>query len=119
MKRAIVTLASSIGKIDVDVDIPENDEERRKGLSGRAVQRGMLFQHNGERVVHYVMDGMVEPIVVLFIDVTGFVVSVDHAHPGGSISHRGPPIGWVLELPLYAHAHMRRPLRLAKITPVR
>ncbi|AGB33193.1 hypothetical protein C488_16537 [Natrinema pellirubrum DSM 15624] len=94
-------------KAVVDVEIADDTRERRTGLSNHdSLERGngMLFVHNGERDLTYVMREMDFDIDIIFIDADGEITQIHHARapePGEDgeelqYSGRGK---WVLEVP--------------------
>lgn len=101
MRPVGVLLETTHGNtVAFSADLTETAAERARGLSSKAVvDRAMIFEESGRPTLHYTMRKMKVPIDLVFVDVHGFVASVQYGFPGTNVLYHGAPIRWVLELP--------------------
>jgi len=108
-QAATVTVSTPDGQrlATVEASVADTHCQRYDGLSGTeslAEGSGMLFVHDGERDLTYVMRGMNYGLDMIFVDADGRVTAVESAPPPGpnedgndiSRSGRGK---YVLEVP--------------------
>lgn len=108
-QAATVTVTTPDGErlATVDADVSDTHCQRYDGLSGTdslANGSGMLFVHDSEGQLRYVMRGMNYGLDMIFVDASGRVTAVESAPPPGpnedgndiSRSGRGK---YVLEVP--------------------
>lgn len=105
MKLVTLTMVDDGGRVvSMPADLTETPEERRRGLSGRAlVERPMIFREAGGATIHYTMRSMLVPLDILAVDDRGVVVDAALASPGDEMVYRRPyggrPIHWIVEMP--------------------
>jgi uncharacterized membrane protein (UPF0127 family) len=80
-----LTIESSNGdKVEVWVEIADNDAERARGLMGRtalAEDRGMLFVFDEEQTLSFWMKNTLIPLSIAFMDSEGRIVDIQDMKP--------------------------------------
>lgn len=98
-----LTVETAEGTREFLVELADEPEERQRGLMFRtelATDRGMLFVHSGDAVLHMWMKNTYIPLDMLFIDSDGRIAAIiENAEPRSErILSSGVPVRAVLEL---------------------
>jgi uncharacterized membrane protein (UPF0127 family) len=84
-KLRTLTIESSKGdKVEVRVEIADNDAERARGLMGRTAlgeDRGMLFVFDEEQPLSFWMKNTLIPLSIAFMDSEGRIVDIQDMKP--------------------------------------
>jgi uncharacterized membrane protein (UPF0127 family) len=84
-KLRSLTIESSNGeRVEVWVEIADNDAERARGLMGRtalAEDRGMLFVFDEEQTLSFWMKNTLIPLSIAFMDSEGRIVDIQDMKP--------------------------------------
>jgi uncharacterized membrane protein (UPF0127 family) len=86
-----VSIINSEGeRVEVEVEIADNDAERQRGLMERtalAENAGMLFVFEREQPLSFWMKNTLIPLSVAYIDSTGRIVDIQDMEPLDETSH--------------------------------
>jgi uncharacterized protein len=91
LQTPTVSIINSEGeRVEVEVEIADNDAERQRGLMERtalAENAGMLFVFEREQPLSFWMKNTLIPLSVAYIDSTGRIVDIQDMEPLDETSH--------------------------------
>jgi uncharacterized protein len=102
-QSATVAITSSDGtRTEVQVEIADDDAERRRGLMERtalAENAGMLFVFDREQALSFWMRNTLIPLSIAYIDSEGRIVDIEDMQPLDETSHpSAEPAQYALEV---------------------
>jgi uncharacterized membrane protein (UPF0127 family) len=99
---AIISSDNTRTEVDVDVEIADDDAERRRGLMERtdlAENAGMLFVFDREMPLSFWMKDTLIPLSIAYIDSGGRIVDLQDMQPLDETSHpSAKPAKYALEV---------------------
>ena len=84
LEEGVVTIGAAGGPVEVDVEVADEQDERRRGLMGRESlpeQAGMLFLFDDDREGGFWMKDTVIPLSIAFMNADGRILAVLDMEP--------------------------------------